>query len=64
MRVVCSYCRETYATKPGEGVSHGQCKHCHKIAMDDMNRGGNCNVDDIRAKADLRLPACQRAGGM
>jgi hypothetical protein len=60
MEIVCSYCRHTYGWKDGRGVSHGICDHCKAIVDDDLRQGGNCDPDDIRAVADLRLPACQR----
>jgi hypothetical protein len=60
MEIVCSYCRCTYGWKDGAGTSHGICNHCKTIVDDDLRRGGNCDPDDIRAVADLRLPACQR----
>ena len=58
--VSCMYCQRTYDRKEGEGVSHGICNDCKVIVDADFDRGGNCNPDDIRAAAELRLPACQR----
>ena len=64
MDASCIYCRRTYATKPGEGITHGICSTCHVIVSDDLDAGGQCEPDHIRAVADLRLPACQRAAGL
>jgi len=64
MIVVCSYCRHPYAHKPGTGTSHGVCPTCYRVIQLDLDSGGNCDPEDIRAVVDLRLPACQRSGGL
>ena len=63
--ISCSYCGCTYGTKEGGSfTSHGTCPTCHKIVMADFDAGGNCDPDEIRRIADLRLPACMRAAGL
>ncbi len=64
MRVSCSYCLCTYGHKPGEGVTSGICPSCLVIVTDDIEAGGTVDPEHIRAVADLRLPACQRVGGL
>jgi len=69
IRRVCQYCDRTIGWKEGgDGVSHGSCAHCHGVVLEMFREGKNCDPDEVREVADLRLPvgvpACMRRAGL
>lgn len=74
----CSYCRVTFNPRPGVGITHTFCPECYAVLQGYIDAGNFPTWDEVLqargldgvgyrmrgAEVDLRLPACQRSGGL